>query len=103
MSQGILVITHNGKPPTGKPGGGKRIAYRVGNTVFPIGGQPFTMAPPKPPKPKILWEKLPRAGRWDSCGNCATEDNPHRRLKTDDRGEIEVVQCRMCKRYMRLP
>ena len=114
---GMIVLTHNGLPPTNLPGGGLRRGYIGGNRVFLFGGpsegislEEFRrmMAPPPrtstttaSPARKIAYYALPVC-RYDDgyCGDCGRYPNFTKRAVTDQGTQV-VIECSRCGHLMR--
>lgn len=104
----IQVLTLDGRLPKD---GGLRVGYRVGNKVFPIVGQPFSLLPPvkqedlstemkeRTRDSVIRYDQLPRALNFDGKCRCGRPRNQSQRLMTDVSWR-DVIVCE-CGREMR--
>ncbi len=116
--QQILVITHNGLPPSQ---GGKRLGYVCGDLAFMFGGPPQGISlsrlrmireeeekkavpvPPSssPPVTMVVYNTLKEAQYSDGeCPHCGKYPNPTVDLLTTT-GMRRVVQCTKCNEFAR--
>lgn len=96
---GIVVWTHNGKPPSE---GGKRIGYLCGLRFTQIGHPTVTLVPPPPPKPDIVFFDLPYTTLTGRCTECWPPNVTHVVRRSTDVGERSLYACSKCGRLMRL-
>lgn len=100
---GILVLTHNGLPPSQ---GGLRLGYIGGGRAF-LPGAPSEgillaeLGAKKKAPPVVIYSRLPRARYTDGeCVSCMRYPNPTVSIQTDE-GVRSVVQCSNCSCQMR--